>query len=707
VGRRLVIVESRAVARTLRHQLGDAYLVLSSGSPVRRLPQHRLGIDVRRGFARDYEVPPARRRDLADLRRAVSDCDEVYLASDPDVEGEAVCWHLQEELAGRGNRPVRFRRVALREITRRGLALALGASRELDLRRVDAAQARLVLDRLVSDALARLLPPGVRSARPVARVSWIALRLVCDRERAIAGFSPPQSWDIDVRLALLPHPPFAARLVETGGRPTAITSAAEAGAVCAHLERAAFRVRSARDDSRILPPPRPFVTSSLLEAAESTLGFPVRKTGRLAERLYQGVDLGEEGPVGLINHVRTGTPRVPAEAAAAAREHVARTFGPAFVPDTARAGEPTPGGRDAAEAVRPTDVERTSESLVSALGRDELSLYSLVWHRFVASQMAPAVSDERTVEIEASAREDQPGAGTVLLRAQGSRLRFPGHLAAGVHPPEAASPLPPLAAGAPLSLVALEARVLSSEPPPRFTEGSLVRELERAGIGRPATWAGILADLETSRYVERKDARLRPTRLGLSVCDLLASRVPGLVDLARAAAVDASLDAIEDGRDNLLRTVTEFWRTFEKERGPASRPGPAVRADEGRARGEPVPGTCPECGGALVRRSGRHGPLVGCHRYPACRYIQRKEARAVGVACPECHEGEVVERPGRDGRTFYGCSRYPACRFTSSRRPVAQSCPECGRPYLLESSTKRGGRRLVCANKACQKRRTG
>jgi DNA topoisomerase-1 len=700
VGRRLVIAESRAVARTLRHQLGDDYAVLACGGPVRHLPQGRLGIDVRRGFARDYEVPRARRRDLDELRRAVSGCDEVLLAADPDAEGELACWHLQEELAGRGRRPVRFRRVALREITRRGLALALAAPREIDPRRVDAQQARLVLDRLVSDALGPLLHPGPG----IGRVSWVALRLVCDRERKVAGFSQPQSRDIRVRLARASHPPFDARLVASFGSTSGIAPAAEADAVCARLERAAFRVRSVRDDSRRLPPPPPFVTASLLEAAESTLGFPVRKTVRLAERLYQGVVVGEEGPVGLITHVRTGAPRVTAGAAAAARELIARTFGPAFVPAGPVAGATPRGGRDAEEAVRPTDVERTRESLVSALSRDELSLYALVWDRFVASQMAPAVRDCRTVEIEACARADQPSTETVLLRAQGSHLRFPGHLAICAQSPAGASALPPFEAGATLSLVALESP-LSGEPPPRFTEGSLVRELERAGIGRPATWAGILAELETGGYVEREGSHLRPTRLGLSVCDLLASRVPGLVDLARAAAVEASLDAIEDGRDNFLRAVTEFWRTFEKERG--SRPGPAARADAGRARGEPVAGTCPQCGGALVRRSGRHGPLVGCCRYPACRYIQRKEARAVGVACPECHQGEVVERPGRNDRVFYGCSRYPACRFTSSRRPVAESCPECGRPYLLESTTKREGRRLVCVNKACQKRRTG
>jgi DNA topoisomerase-1 len=718
-----VIVESPAKARTLGRHLGRGYVVRASMGHVRDLPKSRLGVDVARGFAAEYEVLPSRRRVLAELRAAALEADEVFLAADPDREGEAICWHLQEELAGRGRGAVHFHRVAFHEITRRAVEVAFGSPRAIDPRRVDAQQTRRLLDRLVGYTVSPLLWRRVRPGLSAGRVQSVALRLVCDREREIEAFSPAEYWVVRAHLAARRAAVFAATLVEKGGKKAEIRSAAEATATRALLERAAYRVLDVKDRERRRAPPAPFVTSTLQQEAFRKLRFPVKKTMRLAQQLYEGVELGEEGPVGLITYMRTDSPRVAEEAAAAARAYVARTFGESSVPATPPAHRSSRSAQDAHEAIRPTDVERTPGTLARRLGKDELALYALVWSRFVASQMTPAVYDDEIVDVEARV-EERPAPTTCLLRAKGGALRSRGFLAvyeesheerpeAGRKTGELAGPLPRLEKGETLSLVKLDTEQRFTEPPPRFSEATLVRELEQSGIGRPSTYASILATLDSRDYVERREGRLRPTRLGFVVTDLLVARFPDLMSVSYTARMEEDLDAIEEGRDNLLNTLTTFWRKHEKVLASA-RLGDPTRASarpaepaEATGRGEPVEGTCPECGSGLTRRSGRHGPFVGCRRYPACRYVQRKDAKEVGLACPECHEGQVVERPGRGGRTFYGCRRYPACRFTSHHRPVAESCPECGRPYLLERTTKRDGRLVFCGNEACTHHRAG
>jgi DNA topoisomerase I len=722
VARRLVIVESPAKARTLARHLGTGYVVRASMGHVRDLPKGRLGVDVTRGFAPEYEVLPARRRLLAGLRDAVVEADEVYLAADPDREGEGICWHLQEELAGRGRVSPRFLRVELHEITAHAIEAAFGAPRAVDRRRVDAQQTRRLLDRLVGYTVSPLLWRRLRPGLSAGRVQSVALRLVCDREREVEAFSPAEYWVVRAHLSAARPPVFVASLVEKGGKRAEIHTAAEAAAVRALLERAALRVLDVTQKERRRTPPPPFVTSTLQQEAFRKLRFPVKKTMKVAQQLYEGVDLGEEGPIGLISYMRTDSPRVAKEAATAVREHIGRTFGDAFVPEAPPSHRSRPSAQGAHEAIRPTDVERTKQVLASHLGKDELALYALIWSRFVASQMAPAVYDETVVEIEARVAEGGAPGEPCRLRAKGSSLRFSGFLAAYEEPPEErtdpgdadpAGRLPPLEGGEALSLVKLDTDQRFTEPPPRFNEATLVRELERNGVGRPSTYASILATLDSRDYVERRESRLRPTRLGFLVTDLLVAGFPDLLSVSYTARMEESLDAIEEGRDNLLNTLTVFWKKLEKELASARRAdstgGPPRLVETGRTTqdGEPVEGTCPECGAGLVRKSGRHGPFVGCRRYPACRYVQKKAAKPVGLACPGCHEGEVVERPGPGNRTFYGCSRYPACRFTSHHRPVAESCPECGRLYLLERTTRKDGRIVFCGNEACTHHRTG
>jgi DNA topoisomerase-1 len=444
--------------------------------------------------------------------------------------------------------------------------------------------------------------------------------------------------------------------------------------------------------------------------------------------------------VGLVTYMRTDSTHLAPEAVAAAREHVMRQFGPAYVPETPHAFRSPKSAQEAHEAIRPTDLARTPDSLAGVLAKDELALYGLVYDRFVASQMAAAVYDEMLVDVEARPAAAPDAPVSHLLRAKGSTLRFPGFLAAyeetpdeppreaGVaREPEAEGALPPLQRGRALALVKVEAEQRFTEPPPRFTEASLVKELERCGIGRPSTYAAILATLDARDYVTKQKGRLAPTALGFAVVDLLVERFPELMSTRYTAAMEDDLDAIEDGRQTLLGALTVFWRGFEATLAAARvapRPQPRVpergagamaserhgsrreaSASHEPAGRDPELGRCPDCGAALTQRAGRYGAFVGCSRYPACRHIAKKQAKAAGITCPLCNEGAVVEREAA-GRVFYGCSRYPACRFTSHHRPLAESCPECGRAYMFEKQTKRDGHVVFCGNESCHFHRT-
>jgi len=664
VPRHLVIVESPAKARTLGRLLGREYTVLASFGHVRDLPSSRLAVDPARGFSAEYEVLPARRRVLTQLRAAAREAQAVYLAADPDREGEAICWHLSEELAAFAP-AAPFHRVSFHEITAQAVAAAFRAPGEIDRRRVDAQQTRRILDRLVGYSLSPLLWERVQDGLSAGRVQSAALRLVCDRERAIAGFVPEESWTVAARLRAGSPPEFVATLVS--GEEGPLRCAAQAEGPRRELEQAELSVRSVTARERRRPAPPPFVTSTLQQEAFRRLRFAVKKTMQLAQRLYEGVELGDEGPVGLITYMRTDSTHVSAQAAAAAREAIASTFGREFLPARPNAFPAAPAAQEAHEAIRPSDVARTPDSLVGWLGRDELALYTLVFERFLASQMAPALYDDTVVEIAACPPPPEAGAPR-LLRARGSRLRSPGFLAlqaaAAAEPdgasqgPEPAAALPPLAVGEPLVMVAVQARQRLSEPPPRFDEASLVKELERRAIGRPSTYGTILETLLGRDYVERDKGKLRPTPLGAEVTELLVARFPELLSVGYTAAMEEKLDAIAEGRATLLATLDEFWRRLQA----------ALQA----------------------ARVAAEAPVA-----------QRRGPQPTGLlSCPRCHSGRVVERTAEE-RVFFGCSRYPACRFTSSHRPLAESCPECGSACLYEKHTRREGRVVYCGNQGC------
>jgi DNA topoisomerase-1 len=639
------------------------------------------------------------------------------------------------------------------------------------------------------------------------------LKLICDREREIKAFVSEEYWTVTAHLLGSQPPAFTADLLKKDGKAIEIGSSEQAAAVRADLEAAGYVVRKVQARERKRHPVPPFITSKLQQEAFKKLRFSVKKTMQVAQRLYEGIDLGDEGSVGLITYMRTDSTRVSAEALQAARDHIADAYGEDYLPEKAVVYRSKKDAQDAHEAVRPTYLERDPESIKRYLSKDEYALYKLIWNRFVASQMRPAVFDETVADIEA---------GVYLLRARGSTLRFRGFLAAYEETPDekveakgkaeeaeaetapSSRQLPPLSEGEVVRLTSLDTDQHFTQPPPRFSEASLVKELEENGIGRPSTYASIIATIEAREYMEKREARLYPTELGFLVTDLLVTHFQDIMNVEYTAAMEEELDEIEEGRDNLLNTLNQFWKKFQKDLKRASRDMENVKAKEvetdeicdkcgsrmvikwgrygrflacsgypqckstrqiassegegapevhedvarevcpkdgqpmvlrkGRygpflacslypdckqtrrlVRGEggklqvetqpPLEEKCPQCGKDLMWRRGRFGPFVACSNYPDCKYIKKKEAKEIGLLCPECSQGQVVERKGRWGRSFYGCQRYPDCRFTAQHRPISEACPECGRAYLLEKETKKEGKVVFCGNEACHYKR--
>ena len=690
----LVVVESPTKARTLRKFLpARRYEVAASMGHVRDLPKSQLGVDVERDFTPKYIVIKGKGAVLKGLREAARKAQGVVMATDPDREGEAIAWHLKDALT-----PVNpnIRRIEFHEVTRDAVERALAAPRDIDLRRVDAQQARRILDRLVGYKLSPLLWKKVRGGLSAGRVQSVAVRLVVDREREIARFRPEEYWSIEgIFTPDGPDATVTARLVSRDGtrygtpleaNVEVIRSAAQAQALVEEIRRQAYQVAEVRQGERLRHPAPPFITSTLQQEAYRQLGFTAARTMRLAQQLYEGVDLGDEGTVGLITYMRTDSVRVSEAAQAEARRYIATTYGTAYVPDTPRRYRSRREAQEAHEAIRPTAVTRTPDQVKRYLRWDQHRLYELIWKRFVASQMTSAVLDTLTVDIRG---------GPFLFRATGARLRFPGFLvvyreASDNGEEEAEHWLPALVDGQALRLLRVDPRQHFTQPPPRYTEASLVRALEELGIGRPSTYAPTLETIKSRGYVRVEDRRLRPTDLGVLVTDLLVEHFPDVFDLRFTAQLEEELDEIEEGRRPWVQVVREFYTPFARDLRRAERLIEAVDFPETEI-GE----ACPECGRPLVRKHGRFGEFIACTGFPECRYTR---PLGIGVACPLCG-GEIVERRTRKGRTFYGCVTYPACRFTSWGRPVAQRCPRCG-SLMVEKRTRRGTT-LACTNKAC------
>ena len=719
---RLIIVESPAKARTLKRFLGERFDVRASMGHVRDLPERELAVDVEQGFQPRYEVVDSRKQTITDLKKAVKSRDEVILASDPDREGEAIAWHLAEVLRLRHPKRIEFH-----EITNDAVRRALNHPRDIDMRLVNAQQARRVVDRLVGYRLSPFLWSKVQKGIGAGRVQSVALRLVVDREEEIRAFTPEESWTVDAILSPQgKEERFKARLVRRLAEPDVkleLKTEADALAAIAELEGAEYRVVAIEQKRRSKNAPPPYITSTLQQDASSRLRYAPKKTMRLAQDLYEGIELGAEGATGLITYMRTDSTRISAEAEAKVQGWIKSNLGDRYL-GKPRQQKARPGAQEAHEAIRPTDPNRRPEDVRQHLTADQFRVYELIWRRFVASRMAAAQYAGTTVEIET---------GTFGLRATGSVLTFDGFYRIWERDDEREEQLPELREGEILDFHGLEPEQHFTQPLPRYTEATLINELEKRGIGRPSTYATIVATIQDHSYVEQRERRLHPTQLGEAVNSIMVGHFQDIVDDRYTAAMEERLDEVEQGRVEWVPVVGDFYVPLERMLSAAAEAMPAQTGEEcpechegelvlkasrygpfkGCSRypacryrqavlpnGEPdkpqlLDDTCPECGRQLQVRRGRYGEFVGCSGYPECKYVRRDQQRSesvpTGEVCPECGQGQLVERQGRYG-PFRSCSRYPECRYRVARlregrsrtesKQLDEPCPVCGKPMV-------------------------
>ncbi|MBI2906557.1 MAG: type I DNA topoisomerase [Chloroflexi bacterium] len=678
MAKELVIVESPAKARTVGRILGRGYTVKASVGHVRDLPKSRLGVDIEQDFAPHYVIPKEKKEIVKELKEAVQKASAVYLATDPDREGEAISWHLVEATGLDDKVPVR--RVVFHEITREAVEEAFHHPRAIDMQLVDAQQARRVLDRLVGYKISPILWRKVKRGLSAGRVQSVALRMVVDREKEIQGFVPVEYWSIEAELAKnksekkAKSQGFRAKLIGYLGskEKLEIHTAAEADGITASLRQANYSVADVRKKKEERHPAPPFTTSTLQQEASRKLRFTAKRTMALAQQLYEGLPIGSEGEVGLITYMRTDSTRVATSARDETRAFIARKFGKQFVPASARVyTAKAKGAQEAHEAIRPTSVLREPASLKPHLTSEQLRLYDLIWKRMVASQMASAAFEVTTADVDA-----KPGAGKhYLFRSASSVVTFPGFLtlySEGKDEEEEAAqkPLPDLAKGEPLDLLALFPEQHFTQPPPRYTEATLIRALEENGIGRPSTYAPTLSTIQDRGYVHKVQGRFQPLEMGTLVNDLLTEHFASFVDIKFTARMEEELDEIARGERKWAPVLKEFYAPLSTLVEKASLEIPRIKVQD-----EPTGELCEQCGRPLVIKTGRFGKFIACSGFPECRYT-RRFTNKVGVACPECG-GDLVERRGK-GRTFYGCANYPKCKFTMRARPLPQPCPSCG-----------------------------
>ncbi len=670
---KLVIVESPAKARTVSRFLGSDYTVKASVGHVRDLLRSQLSVDVENDFQPKYRVPNEKRPVVKELKKLASQAEEVYLATDLDREGEAIAWHLMESAE---IDPAITRRVVFHEITRPAIEEAFAHPREINMHLVNAQQGRRILDRLVGYSLSPLLWRKVRSRLSAGRVQSVALRMIVEREREIQNFVPEEYWTIDAEL--VPEgkkKSFIASLKRVDGQQPELKSESDVKPLLVDMETARYEVKNVKVGERRRKPGAPFTTSTLQQAASRRLGFTARKTMRLAQQLYEGVDVSGRGQTGLITYMRTDSTHVAPSAQAEAREFILNTHGEKFIPSTPPVYKTKArGAQEAHEAIRPTSVVRTPKSIKEHLTRDQYRLYQLIWQRFVASQMTPAVYDTLSVEIQGLSDQHR-----YQLNASGSTVRFPGFMVvykdAKTEKNKGQAVKPPipkgLKAGQALDLVRLIPDQHFTQPPPRFSDATLVRALEENGIGRPSTYAPTISTLQNRGYIIREGRRLIPTETGFTVNDLITQHFPNIVDTSFTANMEAQLDQVATGKQSWVEIVRRFYEPFSKQVAEAEEAMPEMKIGP-----EPIGRACPECGNELVIRFGRHGKFIGCSTFPACRYTE-PWLEKIGVLCPK-DGGELVERRTRKGRVFYGCANYPECDFTSWRKPLPTPCPHCG-----------------------------
>jgi DNA topoisomerase-1 len=718
--RNLVVVESAAKARTIEKFLGRSYTVRACLGHVRDLPKSKLGVDTEHDFSPDYVVTPEKRDIVKRLKNEAKGVEAVYLATDPDREGEAIAWHL---VSAMGLRDTPVHRIEFHEVTKDAVLNAVKHPRTIDDKRVDAQQARRVLDRLVGYKISPLLWRKVRPGLSAGRVQSVAVRLVVDRERERDAFVPVEYWSLEAELARRvanPHA-FRAALIERNGERIELKTGEQTHAVIADLEGAGYRVRSVKQREQQRNPAAPFTTSTLQQDASRKLNFTARRTMTVAQQLYEGVDIGGGESVGLITYMRTDSVNVAETAIQEARRVIAAKYGKEMVPDHPRTYKTRAKlAQEAHEAIRPTSAQRDPESVRARLTPEQFRLYDLIWKRFIASQMTSAIFDVTTAEIDATGQ----GRPTYTFRASGSVLRFQGFLSVylegkddGEVDEDGRPRLPELREGEDLDLMRLIPEQHFTQPPPRYTEATLVKALEERGIGRPSTYAPILSTIQDRGYVERDEKRFRPTELGVLVNDLLVGHFPSIVDVDFTATMEDKLDDISTGERRWVPVIKEFYDPFEETLERAQREIEHVNktaeitdeicdkcgkpmsiklgrfgrflsctgfpecknakplGQEGPAS-EPSDEVCGTCGKPMVVKVGRFGRFLSCSDYPACK-TTRPILVKIGVNCPKCG-GDIAEKRGRSGRPFYGCANYPACDWVSWQRPLPEPCEVCG-----------------------------
>ncbi|MGA9838481.1 MAG: type I DNA topoisomerase [Gemmatimonadaceae bacterium] len=711
----LVIVESPAKAKTIGKYLGRGYKVRATVGHIMDLPQKKLGIDIDHGFEPDLVPIPGKEKTIADLKSAAKTSKEVLIATDPDREGEAIAWHVAEQLKPkRGKATIPIRRVLFHEITKDAVIRAVSSAGQIDERKVEAQQARRVLDRLVGYKASPVLWKTVKKGISAGRVQTVALRLIVEREREIRAFTPVEYWTVEAALEK-GGTPFTAKLHHIDGKKAEIHTKAEADRILSDLAgRKTFTVTDVKRRERRKNPSAPFTTSTLQQEAAKKLGFGSKRTMRVAQDLYEGIELGDEGGVGLITYMRTDSTRVAEVAAGQARDYLRQVHGEAYLaagPQLYGEGKnKSKNAQEAHEAVRPTDPSRRPEDVKKFLSPDQFKLYQLVWQRFMASQMAPAVFDTTTVDFDIPA-SSQPDIGrrSYLFRATGSIVKFPGFLAlyresheAGDHKAlEDEQALPAVDRDERVPVKAITPAQHFTEPPPRFSEASLVKELERLGIGRPSTYAAIISVLVERRYVNLEQRRFFPTELGETVEKVMVKQFPDVFNVRFTSAMESELDKIEDGELGWRRVLEDFYSPFAKALD-------SVDAAALIATAHDLSGLaalrCPECGGKLEPRGGFFGPFLACEHHPkTCKYTrplkgEKAKPKMTDVPCPLCGKPMVV-RQGRSGE-FLGCSTFPKCRGTRSM-PTGVLCPKDGGEIVERRSKKRGTKFYACANETC------
>ncbi|MGI6330401.1 MAG: type I DNA topoisomerase [Zhaonellaceae bacterium] len=687
----LVIVESPAKAKTISRFLGSRkYIVKSSMGHVRDLPKSQWGVDVNNGFKPKYITIRGKGSLVKELKAAAKKSKAILLATDPDREGEAIAWHLQQLLEIDPNSNCR---IEFNEITKNAIQKAIKEPRKIDMNRVDAQQARRILDRLVGYSLSPLLWKKVKKGLSAGRVQSVAVRLICDREDEISEFIPEEFWTIGAILKKEPDSQFEAKLIKIKNVPIKISSAEEKDNVVKELQGQKFLVSSVKKKEKKRNPAAPFTTSSLQQEANKKLNFTVKKTMMLAQQLYEGIELDKkQGIVGLITYLRTDSTRISAEAQEEARNFILEQYGKDYVPEVTREYNTKKQAQDAHEAIRPTSVYRSPEAVEKFLTKDQFKLYKLIWDRFLASQMSPAVFDTTTVDIQA---------GDYLLRATGSSLKFAGFMkvySESKENEEDGSLLPDdINKDDHLILLKLDPKQHFTQPPARYTEASLVKILEELGIGRPSTYAPIIDTILNRGYVIKEQKQFIPTELGRIVVDLLKEFFADIIDVEFTANLESNLDKTEEGIYDWKEVVRDFYEPFAKELEIAEKEMAKVELVE-----EVSDEICEKCGRNMVVKFGRYGKFLACPGFPECRNT-KPFLEPLGIDCPTC-KGQIVIRRSKKGRKFYGCSNYPDCDFVSWDQPTKERCPECGSMLFLKSGKKEN--KLICSKENCSYKTT-